>query len=197
MKGKLFTMIGLVVLVFFAGASSTAGQQGQRDGVTALQAPISVEGMVASKISYQGVLRENGSLVTGTRNMNFILFGSSNCTVASLAVVSAINVPVVNGLFSVAIDVNPVFFDGRGLWLRVQVEGTNIGCQEVLPAPYALNLRPGATISGGSTQLSLNSTTGNALVATTSTTGGDTTAVEFRQEHRNNRWQSRSHGRDR
>ena len=115
--------------------------------------------------------------MTGTRSMNFTFYGNSSCAVASIAATSAINVPVVNGLFSVAVDVNPAFFDGRGLWLRVQVGGVNLGCQEVLPAPYALSLRPGATISGEGTVLNLNSTTGTTLRATTSTTAGGTVAA--------------------
>jgi hypothetical protein len=39
-------------------------------------------------------------------------------------------------------------FNGQGLWVAVDVGGTVVGCQEILPVPYALSLRPGAVISG-------------------------------------------------
>ncbi len=177
MKRKLFTMLCLLVLAFFASASGTAGQEGPGNSAAASQAPASVEGTVAASISYQGVLREGGSPVTGTRNMIFRFFDNSRCSGTNIYAIAKGAVPVTNGLFSVAVDVNPIFFDGRGLWLRVEVGGTGIGCQAILNAPYALSLRPGATISGGGTVLNLNSTTGTTLQATTSTTAGGTVAA--------------------
>jgi hypothetical protein len=47
-------------------------------------------------------------------------------------------------------------FNGQGLWLEVEVGGTKIGCQEILPVPYALSLRPGAVISDTMSYVQLN-----------------------------------------
>jgi hypothetical protein len=58
------------------------------------------------------------------------------------------DVQVTNGLFSVDLDVAHGHFNGQGLWLEVEVGGTKIGCEEILPVPYALSLRPGADIIG-------------------------------------------------
>jgi hypothetical protein len=58
------------------------------------------------------------------------------------------DVQVTNGLFSVYLDVTHSNFNGQGLWLKVFVDGTGLGCEEILPVPYALSLRPGADIRG-------------------------------------------------
>jgi hypothetical protein len=65
-------------------------------------------------------------------------------------------VQVTNGLFSVDLDVTHGHFNGQGLWLEVEVGGTRIGCQEILPVPYALSLRPGAVISDTTSYVQLN-----------------------------------------
>jgi hypothetical protein len=57
-------------------------------------------------------------------------------------------VDVTNGLFSVYLDVMHGHFNGQGLWLKVFVDGTGLGCEEILPVPYALSLRPGARVVG-------------------------------------------------
>lgn len=167
MKRKLLTLTCLLVLAFFASASSAVGQEGAEDPAAVLSAPISVEGTVASKISYQGVLREGGNPVTGTRDLTFSFFNNAACSGTAVATVAKPGVTVSNGLFSVALDVPQDKFNGQGLWLRVQVGSTDLGCQEILAAPYALSLRPGATISGNSTTLNLNSTAGHGVEAIT------------------------------
>lgn len=104
--------------------------------------------MVNSRISYQGVLKESGAPVTGTRDMTFNLYTNSSCSGAATQSISKPGVSVSNGLFSTELDVTPSNFNGQGLWLAVVVGGTSIGCTEILPAPYALSLRPNAQIQG-------------------------------------------------
>jgi len=65
-------------------------------------------------------------------------------------------VQVTDGLFSVELDVTHSHFNGQGLWLEVEVGGVAIGCQEILPVPYALSLRPGAVITDSSSHVELN-----------------------------------------
>ncbi|RME44819.1 MAG: hypothetical protein D6791_12265 [Chloroflexi bacterium] len=112
---------------------------------------VSVAGSVSSKISYQGVLRENGQPVNGHRDMVFRFYDNGSCSGSPLQEVTRNNVPVDEGRFNVDLSVDPSHFNGRGVWLRVRVEGTNLGCEEILPVPYALSLRPGAHIAGSVT----------------------------------------------
>lgn len=177
MKHKFFTISLIVGLALAASAGSAAGQPGSNNASSDQQMPLAIEATVTSKISYQGVLRENGALVSGARNLVFEFWDNAACIGSSPSFsVSKPGVAISNGLFSVALEM-PARFSGVAYWLRVRVGSTALGCQELLPVPYALTLRPGATISASYTALNLESSSGNALVATTSTTGGGPTAV--------------------
>jgi hypothetical protein len=44
------------------------------------QGEVSIAATVGSKFSYQGVLRENGSPVTGSRDMTFRLYSDDTCS---------------------------------------------------------------------------------------------------------------------
>ena len=103
---------------------------------------------VASRISYQGVLREGGAPVNGTRNMQFRLYGDTACADVYYQTIVKNDVPVGNGLFTVELDVLQTIFDGREIGLELAVADTVIGCQTIVPVPYALGLRPGAKITG-------------------------------------------------
>ncbi len=178
MKRNFLAVGLLLVLALFAGVSSISGRQGAGDGIAAPQAPAAVEGEVASTISYQGSLRENGAPVAGNRNMLFEFWDNNSC-IGSAPVISIEkeNVPVSDGRFSVTLAVPPARFTGQAYWLKVTVNGTALGCQELLPTAYALSLRPGATIAAGGTALTLSSSSGNALVATTGATSGGQAGV--------------------
>jgi hypothetical protein len=58
------------------------------------------------------------------------------------------SVSVDEGLFNVELDINHSDFNGQELWLEIQVKNEKLSRQELLPAPYALSLRPGAEIVG-------------------------------------------------
>jgi hypothetical protein len=82
--------------------------------------------------------------------MRFIVY---NAEVAGSALWDSgnLSVTVENGLFNVQLGVEQVDFDGRALWLSIIVDGQTLSPrQEILPAPYALSLRPGADIVGDS-----------------------------------------------
>ncbi len=112
------------------------------------QGPVTLSGAVGSTISYQGYLQESGSAVTGTRDMVFRFYSDAGCTSQVGAAVTRNDVQVTDGLFSVTLDVDAADFDGQALWLGVDVEGVRVVCQEILPAPYALSLRPNAIVAG-------------------------------------------------
>jgi len=120
------------------------------------QGEVSIAATVGSKFSYQGVLKENGSPVTGNRDMTFRLYSDDTCSTQVGSDIAKPGVQVNDGLFSVEVDVTHSHFNGQGLWLEVEVGGTQIGCQEILPVPYALSLRPGAIISDTSSYAQMN-----------------------------------------
>ena len=159
---KLIVGAALVVLLvlLWAAGSAIASPPSEEPG-----GDVSVAGTVASKISYQGVLKENGSPVTGSRNMTFRLYSNSACSTQVGSDIVKSGVQVSNGLFSVDLNVSQTHFNGQGLWLQVRVGSTNLGCEEILPVPYALSLRPGAEVMGEATYViwaANTATTGNA-----------------------------------
>jgi hypothetical protein len=105
--------------------------------------------VVASAISYQGVLKEGGNPANGLRAVTFTFYTDSLCSTKVYTVTQSVT--VIDGLFSTPLNVDPAIFDGQALWMEARVSGVEMGCQEILPVPYALNLRPGAVLRGGST----------------------------------------------
>lgn len=154
MKTKALIGIGIVVallpLLWLTGGV-LATPAAQRSHEAELQGDVSLTAALSSKISYQGVLRENGQPVSGSRNMIFRLYSNPACSTQVGGNIVKSGVPVTGGRFTVNLDVNHRDFNGQGLWLRVQVGDTNLGCEEILPVPYALSLRPGAHIAGSVT----------------------------------------------
>ncbi len=127
---------------------------------------------LASKISYQGVLKEDGVPADGDRDMVFALF-SDVCSSVAIVEIHQV-VPVRHGLFSVELDVPPGAFFGQALWLGVGVDGTTwagatpVDCREILPVPYALGLKPGAMINSATgSGLSILGNSGNGLYSHT------------------------------
>lgn len=106
---------------------------------------------VDAGLSYQGQLTApDGSPRNGDHTMRFWLYeqesggtnlwDSGNMTVA-----------VVDGLFSVVLDVAPEDFSGQALWLEIHVEGETLSPRQPMrAAPYALGLRPGAVVESTS-----------------------------------------------
>ncbi len=141
----LSTVAVLLALLWSAGLV-IAGQPFQHPA-----GDVAITGDVSSKISYQGVLRENGQPVSGSRNMVFRLYSNPACSTQVGGNIIKSGVPVTGGRFAVDLDVNHRDFNGQALWLEVEVAGTRIGCEAILPVPYALSLRPGAHIAGSVT----------------------------------------------
>ena len=136
--------LGMLVLLWALGTALAQGPA-QEQEVGPL-GDISAAASVDSRFTYQGVLEEDGQPVTGQRDMEYKFYTNSSCS--GLYVYSDVlnNVPVADGLFSVEVYGNPGTFSGSGVWVAIEVEGTRIGCQEILPTPYALSLRPGASV---------------------------------------------------
>lgn len=167
--------LGLALAVLMALGQGLAQEPGGSPPEDpAPREPVSIEGDVRSAFSYQGVLREDGAPVTGSRDMTFRLYANSACTTAVSGVISKPNAPVTNGLLSVELGFSHGYFNGQELWLGIGVEGTLVGCQEILPVPYALGLRPGADIVGTVDQL--------LVLDNTSTSGADIDTLIVRND---------------
>jgi hypothetical protein len=169
MKNKRFYVIAfasaVIMLILASGVSAQSffplqGQLPSVSGSSDIEGVLSIAAIVADRISYQGVLSEVGQPVTGFRDMTFRLFTDDNCTTQVGADVDINDVVVTNGLFSVEVSVDPSDFNGQQLFLEVVVSSTRIACQEILPVPYALSLRPGAKIATESTDAYAAAVTG-------------------------------------
>ena len=149
----------LTLLLSVGGAAAQDPEPGRE---AEPQADAAVTATVASQINYQGVLKESGAPVTGSRDMVFRLYSDSSCT-ALVDTFNVAGVTVEEGLFYVTLGVAHSDFNGQGLWLDVDVSGTPIvDCQGITPVPYALSLRPGARTAdtGSDVRLNYRSATG-------------------------------------
>jgi hypothetical protein len=103
--------------------------------------------------TYQGQLRRSGAAYTGTCNFQFSLWDAVSAGTQQGSTLAINSVNVANGLFTVVLDFGDQF-KGDARWL-----GTNVQCsgdggftqldprQPITAAPYALSLRPGASIT--------------------------------------------------
>jgi hypothetical protein len=151
----LAVMGALLLLIALMATAAWAAPHGRDPGAAApaghdLTAPLVSLGVVSDAISYQGrLLDSSGDPVDGTRAIEFRLYTEPGGGMPLWS--QSQTVPVEDGLFNVHLTVNPAQFDGRALWLGVQVQGDAHEMaprQPLLPVPYALSLRPGAGISG-------------------------------------------------
>jgi len=104
---------------------------------------------VSSEINYQGRLTSaDGAPLNGAYTMRFQIYSAEVGGVMWWDS-GDLSVTVANGLFNVPLAVNSRAFDGRELWMLIQVGGEALlPRQKLLPVPYALSLRPGAAIKG-------------------------------------------------
>ena len=156
--------VALVVLLTFTAGYTLAGSSKARQDPQP-QSPLAASSQVSRTFTYQGVLKENGQPVTGSRGMDFFLHSDSTCTTRFYDI-SIADVPISGGLFTVELPVQNYVFDGDAVWLQAQVGGQVLGCQKITPVPYALSLVPGSWMLG--------SVTGDAMleVVNQSNTGG-------------------------
>jgi hypothetical protein len=139
-----------VVLLALAWVAGTAlAQEPGPEGTAQVQGDVSVAATVASKINYQGRLTDSGGVpLNGTFDMQFQIYDVPTLG-TPLWDSGVMAVDVDHGLFNAELAVDQADFDGQELWLRIYVEGDWLSPrQELVPVPYALSLRPGATIRG-------------------------------------------------
>jgi hypothetical protein len=99
---------------------------------------------VGSAFTYQGYLEDGGEPADGSYDFRFLLFDTSGGGSQVGPLVSADDVAVVDGIFTVQLDFGDVF-DGTAYWLEIEVrDGTSTGAyttltprQPLTPVPYA------------------------------------------------------------
>lgn len=148
----ILSLVGALVL----GVTLGKAQEPQPQEAQAPTEEVSIQATVASKISYQGVLKESGNPVNGTRTMIFRLFSDDTCETQVGSDITKNDVPINNGIFSVDLNVSTNHFNGQALWIQVEIGGTRMACQEILPVPYALSLIPGARMIDAESEIHVN-----------------------------------------
>jgi hypothetical protein len=152
------TVVLSILLVLSAGLSAAQGP--------APQGQVLPQAVVGTAFTYQGELRKDGNPLTATCAMTFTLYDDPAAgNLVGTAIYPAVAID--GGLFTVALDFGPNSFTGDGRWLEIAVQcpgdagfSTLAPRQALTAAPYALSLRPGATISGtvsGNTLSAINS----------------------------------------
>ncbi len=144
MKGKNVWVIVSVVTLLLMGVGIAGATPFPQP-----PSPAAVAATVAGGISYQGRLTDpGGTPLNGTYAMRFIVYDDEAAGTA-LWDSGTVDVTVESGLFNVVLGVDQSDFNGQALWLSITVSGETLSPrQEILPAPYALSLRPGADVVG-------------------------------------------------
>jgi hypothetical protein len=96
--------------------------------------------------TFQGSLNDNGSPATGSYDLRFMVYDSTNLPgIVISGPVTNLATEVTNGLFSLVLDFGPGVFQGSGRWLEMAVRTNGSGSfttlsprQPVLPTPYAI-----------------------------------------------------------
>jgi hypothetical protein len=171
-----------------------------RSGITAVfiimvllcaMAGIATAATVTQNINYQGKLIDHGTPPTGDRSITFLLWDA--VTDGNLLQEIPQTVHCTEGMFNTNIPISSSFFDGRALWLGIQAGADDemVPRQEIRPVPYALSLRPGATIGSsvyGSDGVNIKTTGSHSLGLIVNTTNSDSPGIKITT------WNSRSEG---
>lgn len=132
---------------------------------------------VDAAFTYQGRLTDSGGSPVSDGDYDFevqLWNGPNPSTATQVGATIAVNaVDVSNGLFELTLPVIHADFNGQELYLRMRIRPTGgtwdtwTDTQPILAVPYALSLRPGATIGGtdaGDGNLSLRDSADNRTV---------------------------------
>jgi len=98
--------------------------------------------------NYQGRLTSGGAPITGSADVRFSLWDSSGGGAQVGSTIDVLGVSVTDGLFNTDLDFGVDALNGDERWLQVEVRSpagsggyVNLGRQEVLGAPYAIQTR--------------------------------------------------------
>ncbi|HSH05023.1 MAG TPA: hypothetical protein VLL52_21090 [Anaerolineae bacterium] len=156
MKEKYFSRLIILVTILMVMAGIAGAYWPQINNLTPIATAqdtptIAASNMapVDSAISYQGsLLDDQGNPSTGSYTMRFQLW-DAELGGTSIWNSGNLMINVTDGIFNTNLAIDPADFNGTGYWLSIEVDGEMLTPrQELLPAPYALTLRPGAQVVG-------------------------------------------------
>jgi hypothetical protein len=98
---------------------------------------------IGTAFTYQGYLKDGGEPANGTYDFRFLLFDAPGGSQVG-PMVSADDVPVTEGIFTVQLDFGDVF-DGTSLWMEIEVQGPGGGGYTTLSPRQPLTAVPYAS----------------------------------------------------
>ena len=163
MKHGILTITVLASLALLTlGAGSGQAQEPAVTVGADPAAPIPTPQTVATAFTYQGRLLHNNAAVNATCDFEFRLF-PARAGGSQVGATLPVQATVKDGLFSARLDFGSAAFSGEERWLEISVTCPAAGPsgvlgprQELTAAPYALGLRPGATITDAASTVQLN-----------------------------------------
>ena len=114
-------------------------------GLVVLAAALAAPAAAQSEFTYQGVLSENGSPVTGTESIRFRLYDAP--VGGTLFGETTQNVDVADGVFTAPLNLGTLHtIDPASAWLEIAVDTgggsfDTLGRQKITAAPFAMNTR--------------------------------------------------------
>lgn len=176
-KAYLLVLLSMILAFSLVSEQRTLAQSTSPE----TDAPAAVEAVITPVMSYQGRLVEAGAPVSGTRSMTFSLYNAASAGTQIWSETQSVS--VTNGLFQVALgSVTPLSEAVLGqmdqnLWMEINVAGTILPRQQLMGAPYALSLAPGAEVTGSTARaLSVGNTGSGVGLWSHSTTSHGVTA---------------------
>jgi hypothetical protein len=113
--------------------------------ISILKLPLPAARAQGTAFTYQGQLQSNGSLASGTYNLQFSLYTNATGGTVVAGPVTNSAVSVTNGLFTATIDFGSEVWNGQTNWLQISVETNNATSftaltprQQFTPTPYAI-----------------------------------------------------------
>ena len=168
---KLWPVLALILGGVFISLPSTVDAQDPEDDIGAQAA-------IGSSFTYQGRISQGGTPVDGTcTSLAFSLYNQLTAGAQIGATQTINNVSVTDGYFGVELDFGGTAFTGDERYLEIEVNcgaGTETLSprQKITATPYALSLRPGATIIGTGDVLNVTTTSGSNAHAITGLASG-------------------------
>ena len=150
-KQRILTSVLAVALLLALTVGLTDAQGPGPQGDASVQAA-----PVGTAFTYQGRLTDGGSPANGEYDFRFKLYDAVSGGAQVGSTVSKENTTVTDGLFTVELNFGSGAFNGDARYLEIGVRpGASSGLfttlsprQALTPAPYALSLRPGASVVG-------------------------------------------------
>ncbi|MCB0257067.1 MAG: hypothetical protein KDI55_25385, partial [Anaerolineae bacterium] len=169
LRNNRYSILMAAILILALSGIASANASGP-------QAP---EAPVSTAFTYQGRLVDNGLPANGAYDLRFSLFDDAVAGAQIGSTQTLNDVTVTDGYFTVSPDFGTGVFQGDARWIQVEVRpGASTGSYtplsprtELAGAPYALSLRPGATVNTSQADVpaitvGAPNANSNALVAT-------------------------------